>query len=163
VTLSSDNQDQSRVDPAPLAGSARRNARSSDLVLSNDQWCFVCGSDNPVGLHTVWRFEEGLARARFQPQRCHQGWSGVVHGGILASLLDEAMAQRLRFAGIHAVTAGLSIRYRKPVAIGGVFTIEARIVSERSRVVELASWVRAEDGACLAEAEGTCVRMKTGK
>jgi uncharacterized protein (TIGR00369 family) len=161
VALSSENQDQSRRNPAPLPGSARRIARSSDLVLSNDQWCFVCGSENPIGLHTVWCFEEGVARARFQPQRCHQGWSGVVHGGILASLLDEAMAQRLRFAGIHAVTAGLSIRYRRPAPTSGVLAVEARIASERSRVVELAAWVRAEDGACLAEAEGMCVRMKS--
>ena len=137
------------------------------MVLTNDAWCFVCGQDNPIGLRLRWRLDpDGLARAEFRPGRQHQGWRGVVHGGILASLLDEAMAQRLRFSGAHAVTASLTVRYRRPAPTSGLLIAEARLVAERSRAYVLEACVRGEDGAPYAEGKGTCVRVthprKTG-
>jgi acyl-coenzyme A thioesterase PaaI-like protein len=131
------------------------------LSVGADDWCFVCGRENPIGLKTVWTLDEGgAARARFSPGREHQGWRGIVHGGILAALLDEAMAQRLRLEGIHAVTAGLDIRYRKPAPTGAPILIEGRLVSERSRSLRLAAWARGEDGQCFAEAEGLCIPVE---
>jgi uncharacterized protein (TIGR00369 family) len=129
-------------------------------VLAEDDWCFVCGSRNPIGLRTSWVLDaDGMARARFRPERAHQGWHGIVHGGILASLLDEAMAQRLRLAGIRGMTAELSVRYRKPVPIGALVIAEARIVSERSRSLRLEAFLRSEEDVRYAQAEGVCIRM----
>ncbi|MBD3162337.1 MAG: hotdog fold thioesterase [Candidatus Eisenbacteria bacterium] len=126
----------------------------------DDRYCFVCGRENPHGLHTTWTLDpDGAARTRFEPARHHQGWVGVVHGGILAALLDEAMAQRMWLDGKPAVTANLSIRYRRPVPTSGVLLAEARIVSEKSRTARLEAVVRDERGEPYVEAEGTCMRI----
>jgi uncharacterized protein (TIGR00369 family) len=127
---------------------------------NDDGWCFVCGKENPIGLKTLWSLDaDGAVRARFQPSRCHQGWIGVVHGGILAALLDEAMAQRMWREGKPAVTASLSIRYRKPAPTSGSLIAEARITSSRTSAFRLKAFVRGESGECYAEAEGTCVPL----
>ena len=135
-------------------GSTERNG------LANDRWCFVCGPDNPAGLQIPWTLEDGVARGRFRPGRQHQGWRGIVHGGILAALLDEAMAQRVRMEGVHAVTASLQIRYRKPAPIETWLMTEGHLDAVRSRALQVRAAVLGEDGTCYAEAEGTCVRLK---
>ena len=132
-----------------------------ERTLINNDYCFVCGRNNPIGLHTTWSFEDGgIARSRFEPHSHHQGWQGVLHGGILATLLDEAMAQRLRFSDIFAVTATISVRYRRPAPTAGVLIVEGMLVSEKSRTIQCRARVRGEDGLLYAEAEGTCVRMR---
>jgi uncharacterized protein (TIGR00369 family) len=128
---------------------------------TNDEYCFVCGKENPIGLKTSWSLQkDGTVRASFYPSREHQGWSGILHGGILAALLDEAMAQRMGLVGKPSVTASLKIRFRKPAPTSGTLVVEARILSEGSTASRLEASVRADSGECFAEAEGTCVRIK---
>jgi uncharacterized protein (TIGR00369 family) len=129
--------------------------------LVDDGWCFVCGKENPDGLGLDWFIDaEGRARARFQPERRHQGWHGVLHGGIIAALLDEAMAQCAKRTGKEAVTASLSIRYRAPAPIGEPLVAEAWIVGERGRMLQCEALVRDEGNeTCFATAEGTCMRL----
>lgn len=136
--------------------------RDPDGDLTDDRWCFVCGVENPFGLQTRWSLDEdGTARARFEPGRRHQGWRGVVHGGILAALCDEAMAQRIRLAGrTGAVTADLSIRYRKPVPTSGAFLVEAVVEAEDRRMIRLRAVIRGEDGTPHVEATGICLRPR---
>lgn len=130
-------------------------------VLNDDRWCFACGMDNPHGLRTVWSLDaDGKARTRFHPERRHQGWRGVVHGGILATLLDEAMAQRLRIAGFGGVTASLQIRFLKPAPTGAFLIVEAGTASEDRRLVRLEASVRGEDGSAYAVAEGVYMRIR---
>ena len=143
-----------RMDSAP---------RSGRTDLDDDRWCFVCGTANPHGLRIPWTFEDGAARARFRPDRAQQGWKGIVHGGILAALLDEAMVKRVRMEGLTAVTASLEVRYRRPVPVDAEVVIEGRLESARSRVVRLRATICDEDGTCYAEAEGTCVRPRDGQ
>jgi uncharacterized protein (TIGR00369 family) len=139
----------SSPEPPPLAG------------LVDDGWCFVCGKENPSGLGLDWTLDgTGRAHARFLPSRGHQGWQGVLHGGIIAALLDEAMAQCAKRTGRDAVTASLSIRYRAPAPIGATLVAEAWIVGERGRVLQLEARVRSEGNeTCYASAEGACVRL----
>ena len=54
--------------------------------------CFVCGPDNPIGLHLVFRLEDGACVSEFTPGRDHVGYPGVVHGGMIYSALDDVMA-----------------------------------------------------------------------
>ena len=63
--------------------------------------CFVCGPKNPVGLKVSFNWDGKVARAEFTPNRSHQGWSGVVHGGIISCLLDEAMSWAALFDGVN--------------------------------------------------------------
>lgn len=149
------------------AGSLRKaggyvSAREKKPVVPEDDgWCFVCGPENPISLRTRWKLDEdGMARTRFTPSRRHQGWAGVVHGGILASLLDEAVVQRTRLEGKPTVTASLSIRFQRPVPTETTIIAEAGITAEKPRVMRLHASIRDESGTCYAEAEGTCVRVK---
>jgi uncharacterized protein (TIGR00369 family) len=135
--------------------------RSSPPVLVDDGWCFVCGRENPLGLRMEWTLDaEARARSSFRASRCHQGWIGVVHGGILAAILDEAMAQRLRLGGMRTVTAKLEVRYRRPAPIGVDLVAEGWMESESAHGLRLKAAVRGEDGTCYAEATGTCVRVE---
>ena len=129
--------------------------------LVDDDWCFACGRDNPTGLGLDWSLDgDGRARARFLSERRHQGWRGVLHGGFLAALLDEAMAQCAKRTGKAAVTASLSIRYLAPAPIGSAMIAEAWIVGERGRVLQFEALVRGEGNeTCYATAQGTCVRL----
>ena len=132
----------------------------SNSVPTDDDYCFVCGQDNPIGLRTIWTLDEdGIARTRFRPARHHQGWRGIVHGGILSSLLDEAMAQRMRLDGRRTMTGSFNVRFRKPAPTEETLIVESRIVADHRRILRLEAKVRSERGEIYAEADGTCVRV----
>ncbi len=130
------------------------------MTLEDDRWCFACGQENPFGLQTRWTIDpDGTARARFAPERRHQGWRGVVHGGILATLMDEAMAQCVRSIDSGGVTAEMTVRFKKPAPTSGALLVEASILSAASRAFRLVSSVRGEDGTVYAEGQGLYIRM----
>ena len=74
--------------------------------LKDDQWCFACGAENPHGLRlSGFRREGDDYVVEFTPQRHHQGWQGITHGGIAATILDEVMTRILYEQGLEVVTA----------------------------------------------------------
>lgn len=75
--------------------------------------------------------------AEFVPGRWHEGWRGVVHGGILTTILDETMAYALFLEGYEGLTARMDLRYRSSVQQGDRLRVEARIVGRRSRVIDV--------------------------
>ena len=118
--------------------------------------CFVCGTDNTIGLKINFRLEGEVCRAEFTPESAHQGYDGVTHGGILYSLLDDVMANCLFLRGIQAYTAKCQIRYRDPVPVGTPLRVEGRQIKEKGGFAILEGRVmRAADGAVAAEAEST--------
>jgi uncharacterized protein (TIGR00369 family) len=132
--------------------------------FSDDGWCYVCGPENPRGLRLCWSLDaDGAARARFRPEREHQGWRGVVHGGIIGALLDEAMAQWAVKNGKPTVTGSIEIHYRRPVPIDAVLLAEAKLIEDRGRVLRMEAAVRDEAlGTVFADARGTCFRIGPG-
>jgi acyl-coenzyme A thioesterase PaaI-like protein len=85
-----------------------------------DNYCFVCGKDNPRGLKIAVRYDEGemAAATELSLPKEFQGWTEVIHGGILATLLDEMMAHAVwRFAG-PGLTLGIEVRFHKPLKPG---------------------------------------------
>jgi uncharacterized protein (TIGR00369 family) len=81
-------------------------------MLPNSSWCFVCGDENPAGLQTRFYVEDGLVKARLRPKEHHCGYKGVIHGGIVASILDETMGWAAnRAIQRFCVTGELTIRY----------------------------------------------------
>ncbi|MDK2932175.1 MAG: hypothetical protein PWR07_2306 [Bacillota bacterium] len=122
----------------------------------DDGKCFACGRKNPIGLKLEFRMDgEGRAVATFVPREEFQGFSGVLHGGIVCALLDEAMAWALILRGKLAVTVTMAVRFRKPVRIGAQVTVAGEIVRSGSRRYALRSEVRDSAGDLAAEAEGT--------
>ncbi|MGQ9681698.1 MAG: PaaI family thioesterase [Anaerolineae bacterium] len=121
--------------------------------------CFVCGRDNPIGLHLQFYVEEGRVKATFTPQPQHQGWPGILHGGITSTILDETVGRTCFLVNMWAVTARFQVRYLKPIPIGETVTVTAAIVRQRSRGLEARGEIRLADGTVAAEAEGTYIRI----
>ncbi len=139
---------------------------STDLELVDDHFCFACGAKNPDGLRLRFEYPEaGCCRAEFTPQARFQGWQGVLHGGIVSTLLDEALAHALGGperggGGSGAVTAELTVRFKRPVLIGRKLILIGRVISIKGRVAEAESEITDEQGNILATASGKLVKPK---
>lgn len=131
------------------------------IAVRDDHNCFGCGATNPWGLHLQFFAEpDGAVRTRWVPQLNHQGYEGMVHGGIISTVFDEVMAWAISSAGIWAVTGRLNTTFRKPVEIGVPTIARAEVVEALSRTVEVkATIVREADQVLLAEATGLFVRV----
>ena len=120
--------------------------------------CFVCGPDNPSGLRVIFRLEEKLCKAEYTPNELQCGYDGVVHGGIIFSLLDDVMANWLFLQGERAYTAKCEIRYREPALVGTRLLLEGELVNRKGRHAQLTGRVRhPDDGRVLAEAAATFI------
>jgi len=89
------------------------------MELRDDGMCFACGKNNPLGLHLEVRLDgERDAVTEFTPEKRHQGYKDIVHGGILVTVLDEVIAHTLYQRGIMAMTGKLEVRYHRPALVG---------------------------------------------
>lgn len=118
--------------------------------LTDDRHCFACGPDNESGLRMTFEYGDGTARSRIVPRREFGGWSDIMHGGIVATLLDEAMAHAALAAGVRAVTARIELRFRNPVPTGRPLIVEGKVVSRRGRVMDIEGVLSGEDGTPYA-------------
>lgn len=120
-----------------------------------DPHCFCCGESNAQGLKLRYRYPEpGKASTSFTIPDHFTGWKEVVHGGLLAMVLDETMAHACASKGLNGFTGEISVRFRQPVRVGTLVEAAGRILSERRRVVTTAARLTA-GGATIAEAEAT--------
>jgi len=117
--------------------------------------CFACGQTNPIGLRLRFATDGDGVRAEFTAGPHYQGYAGVVHGGLVATALDEAMATLFYLQGRETVTARLEVRYRREVPIGQRLVVTASVVKERGRVFAAEAMLALPDGTPLAEARGT--------
>jgi len=135
----------------------RRRINSAD-----DHYCFGCGKNNPYGLHLHFYplDDESGIWTPFTPQREHEGYVGMVHGGIITTVLDEVMAWSLYRHDAWAVTARMSVTFRRPVEVGVEALAIGRVVSNRGRLIDVAGEVRrVADDVLLAEAVATFARV----
>lgn len=142
------------------------SAAGERLTVRDDHYCFGCGRLNPWGLKLSF-FEDPSGSgiwAPWTPLREHEGYDGIVHGGIITTVLDEVMAWAAYQQNIWAVTGKIGVNFRKPVEVGVALRASGRIVNDRGRILELAGEIRrAEDGVLLADATGTFVRVPEEK
>lgn len=128
------------------------------IAYSPNNACFACGAANPHGLHIHFEEHGGTVRAEFIPEEWQQGWQNVVHGGVISTLLDEAMAYCLFFRGEFGVTARLDVRYRAPARAGDRLRVEARVVRAVRRVMDTEAVVYRGD-EILAEATARFLKV----
>jgi uncharacterized protein (TIGR00369 family) len=120
--------------------------------------CFACGELNEIGLHLKLNLEPGRCWTELEMPRRFEGWEGIVHGGILCTILDEVMAWALVAQDNWGVTARMSIEFRKPVTVGQAVRAEGWITQDRRRIhVTAGRIVDATTGAELAVAQATYV------
>jgi acyl-coenzyme A thioesterase PaaI-like protein len=122
--------------------------------------CFGCGADNTRGLGLRFELVEGRALARYSPEPFVQGYPGLMHGGAVATLLDEAMGWAAYWQGLWSVTAKLNMRFRRGVPLGQSLSISGWVTRDRGRFIELRAELRNEAGELLAEADGVFARMR---
>ena len=119
-----------------------------------DHHCFACGGTNPIGMRLRIELGDGSASTSWTAGPDFVGWSDKVHGGIIATLLDEVMAWAPSSYDSWAVTAEMSIRYRSPALPGERMTASGRVTERRRRIYEVAGEVRGADGRVIAEGSG---------
>jgi uncharacterized protein (TIGR00369 family) len=106
--------------------------------LEDDHYCFVCGEQNPSGLHLVFSLHDGKVTTEFFPEKIHQGYKDIVHGGIISALLDEAMVKVALMQKMPAITAELNVRFKNPLVVGDKAIVEATITKVNKRIIEVA-------------------------
>jgi acyl-coenzyme A thioesterase PaaI-like protein len=129
----------------------------------NSRMCFICGLENPVGLKlTIYEIEPGLIETTFTAPEHFQGYPGVLHGGIVASILDEISGraqmgdpEKPRFM----FTARLEVKYRKNVPIGIPLRIVGKAGKSRTRTAEGWAGIYDPEGNLLAEAGSLLVEV----
>jgi uncharacterized protein (TIGR00369 family) len=122
----------------------------------NSRNCFVCGLENPVGLKLkIYQTEAGVIETTFTAPDHFQGYPGVLHGGIVASLLDE-ISGRVHMGDPSAprfmFTAKMEVKYRKNVPIGKPLKIIGKAGKSRGKMAEGWAGIYDEAGTLLAEA-----------
>jgi uncharacterized protein (TIGR00369 family) len=122
--------------------------------------CYVCGKENPAGLQVAFEIDtiSRTITGRFSPKREHEGWEGIVHGGIIAALLDEAMVKLAAHLGIPAVSAEITVTFKNPAAAGDALSISGRITKESRRLIEAEATVT-KGLIIVAEAKGKLLRI----
>lgn len=120
--------------------------------------CFVCGTDNPIGLRVKFELKDGVCRGIFTPGEHHGGFDHVTHGGIIYSVLDDAMANWLFLQGARGYTARAEVRYRTRLDVGSPMVAECRLKKRKGRLVVLeAIGLQAADDMVVAQAEASFI------
>lgn len=133
------------------------------MELSWGDDCFVCGKDNPEGLRLEFHLDEAARTMEtvWVPRATHQGYADIVHGGLVAAVLDEVLGKLTVSLGIPAVTAELSVRFQKPVPPARPLKVRGRLTGERGRLLQGESEAFLEDGTVAAAASAKLMRGKS--
>jgi uncharacterized protein (TIGR00369 family) len=127
--------------------------------------CFACGKDNADGMHLKFFLDHDAKHAicNFKLSRKYTGPPGHAHGGIIATILDEAMGKVNRFRNVLALTSAMEVRYLKPVPLGKALSVVGYEQSVEGRKHVNVAEIRNEDGQVLARSTGTFIAIDPEK
>ncbi len=137
--------------------------RNMAIKQPNSRMCFICGLENPVGLHLhIYEIEPGVVQTSYVAPDHFQGYPGVLHGGIVASLIDEISARAAMGSDPmdprFMFTAKIEVKYRRNVPIGRPLKIIGKVIKTKARAAE--AWAGIYDAATdELLAEGTTLLM----
>jgi len=120
---------------------------------------------NDIGLKLKFDFceERKTISTEFTPQKVHQGFKGIVHGGIIGLILDECMVNIAWKLGILAVSAEYTIRLARPAAINKKLIFFAKLTSERGKLLIIEGKCEDEAGKVIASSSSKCIKMQNDK
>jgi len=131
------------------------NYKTRPIPLPRYDHCFVCGKSNPIGFDLQFSYLNDRIETSFIPKPEHGGYKNKVHGGILATLLDECMGwTSIISRPVLCVAADLSIRYKLPANVGEKLLISAELLSDKKRLFLAKGKIAYEDGTTLCTGEG---------
>ena len=127
--------------------------------------CFACGPANPEGMRLKFFFDESLRRAwcRFKLARKYQGPPGHAHGGIIATILDEAMGKVNKLRHVVALTSRMQVEYLRPVPLGQTLIAEGHERSVRGRRHINVAEIRNQKGDVLARGRALFIAVDAEK
>jgi uncharacterized protein (TIGR00369 family) len=130
-------------------------------AFRDDRVCFVCGEKNPFGLKLRIRTdaERGESTSEVTFRDDFQGWTKVVHGGLLATVLDEAMIYAAGAKGLLCVTGEITVRFIKPASTGVAYSLKGRFVEDKGRIVLAESELVDASGEHVARASGKLFKI----
>ena len=141
-----------------MTSEARVAQRIDERFAFEPHNCFACGTLNASGLHLDLHVDGERCWTDLEIPDRFQGWDEIVHGGIVATILDEVMAWSLVDADNWGLTARMSVDYKRPVPLGRPIHAEGWITESRRRIVTTAGrMVDGTNGELLATAEATYV------
>lgn len=155
-----------------MATNTKNNSGTNATYAGHDttkqsprNYCFGCGLDNPYGIRLQFVLDEKRNSfvCRFKLARRYVGPPGHVHGGIIATVLDEAMAKANKIRGVTALTKDLTVEYVKPVPIGKPLIAEGWQQSVTGRAHINLAELRNEQGEVLARGRGTFISFDAEK
>jgi uncharacterized protein (TIGR00369 family) len=141
-------------DGRPTGDSRSIIGRDGRRYAFADHRCFACGDVNPIGMRLHIELGKGWAQTAWEPGPDFVGWEDKVHGGLLATLLDEVMAWAPSSYDSWAVTAEMNIRFRSPANPGERLEARGWVTERRRRIYHVSGEVRGADGRIIAEATG---------
>lgn len=116
--------------------------------------CFVCVKENPHGMQLDFQTDGNRASARWATCAGWESYKGVIHGGIISSVLDEAMSKAIIYDGNEAFTADLRIRFRKKVCADDVVFVKGWVVTAAKRRIMAEATLTTDNGEECAHAWG---------
>lgn len=130
--------------------------QSNKLQAERQATCFVCGSENPKGLHLHYDCGvDGAVNATWTPTSICEGFRGIVHGGIVSTVLDEAMSKAVFATECQALTCELKVRFRHHVTVGEPLRISGWVVARQKRKITAEASLCTLDGKERAQAWAT--------
>ncbi len=128
------------------------------MEFVDDNYCFACGQDNPSGLKLIFHRDGDVYYTDFFTDDRFQGYSGVLHGGITSTIMDEAMARHLTTRGLGILTASMEIRYRKQIPTGVNVRFEAWQKEQKRSIYVMAAKAILPGGEVAAVATAKFIR-----
>ncbi len=127
----------------------------------NSRMCFVCGLENPAGLHAhFYQVDDVTCVGRFLPADHHQGYPGRVHGGVIAAMMDETMGRAVwGDAKTWGVTVELKLKYHRPVPLDEMVTVVGRLTRDTRRIFEAEGQLLTADGQVAVTAQGKYLKI----
>ncbi len=127
--------------------------------------CFGCGHDNPQGMRLKFSLDEASRQAicHFKLSRKYTGPPGHAHGGIIATILDEAMGKVNKFRNVLALTSAMEVRYLRPVPLGKALTVVGQEQGVEGRKHINVAEIRNDQGEVLARSTGTFIAIDPEK
>jgi uncharacterized protein (TIGR00369 family) len=124
--------------------------------FSDNNLCFVCGTGNQQGLKLAFRYDKESDQVesgvRFPGHL--QGWQGVVHGGLVSTVLDEIMIKAAAEKKLKCVTGEINVKFKKPTLTNHPYLIRGKVVEIRKRLIFTEGFLLDADGKIMAAAKG---------
>jgi len=144
-----------------ISPGSHKDEQLEPLFHGAQNHCFGCGQANPAGLKLEFsKSAEGAVVSNAIVTNQYEGPPGYLHGGIIATLLDEAMSKANRAQGVTAMTRQMQVEYLRPVPSGAPIRIEGRVTRSEGRKHWAEAEIQSADGILLAHATGLFIAIR---